>query len=279
MGKARSSRRMRNCKSRTKRGGGFGSWFEDKLLTEFKAAIRGDVNTLVSFEEFKQRVKSDPEFNVTEPMEKGIKIALDDTSGMLYSFFNRHNFNELYSSLVENSLYNLIEQSKEGKKYYEEVLAQAKPIFYPQDATGETQQESVAHLPSRKKLQAFGLERPQEAQEVLPKLERDTKHMYTSPPLYPYSGFGPIKRKPKNPIEGMDETAYENLPEFKQTDDPAYTPPSPPKPFTDPRFKPQPVGNGGSKRRPKSSRRHRRVKFGKSKKGRTTRRIVRKHRR
>ena len=35
-------------------------------------------------------------------------------------------------------------------------------------------------------------------------------------------------------------------------------------------------GGGGSKRRPKSSRR---VKFGKSKKGRTTRRIIRKHRR
>lgn len=35
---------------------------------------------------------------------------------------------------------------------------------------------------------------------------------------------------------------------------------------------------GGSKRRPKSSRRHRRVKFSKSKKGRTTRRLMRKHR-
>ena len=30
MGKARSSRRMRNCKSRTKRGGGFGSLFSSK---------------------------------------------------------------------------------------------------------------------------------------------------------------------------------------------------------------------------------------------------------
>ena len=274
MGKTRSSRRMRKYKSITKRGGRwFGSLLGPNLLEELKDAIKGDGNTRPSYQEFKRQVKSDRAFVVSpilkEQMEEGIKNALSDKTGVLYTFLtpdennHYHDSNALYTNVFNFCLPNLIEKSKEGKAYYNEVLTQARKLFRPH--TAAAQPAAASSQP-----QAFvdTSQQGQAAQEVLPRLSGDTK-LHTPPPTRyePSKGFGSLKRIHVKQIEGMD--AYANS--VTTTGDEGLVAP-PPVPVIDPMVLREKSGG-------KSRRRHRRVKFGKSKKGRTTRRIIRKHRR
>ena len=199
--------------------------FENNLLTEFKNAIKEDSHTETLYRNFKQNVKSDPEFKVTQKMKEDITQALNNTTGALYRFFKTHDFNDLYSP-VENSLPNLIEQSKEGKAYYKEVFNQAYIKF--QSNPDATAQSAVASQPPP---QGFGIGYNKQVEASVLPVQRESS----------YTTIGNVK--------------------YREVFDPSTG-------------KMGMVRVGG-----KSRRRHRRVKFGKSKKGRTTRRIIRKHRR
>jgi hypothetical protein len=234
--------------------------FENKLLTDFKNAIKADSHTETSYQAFKQGVKTNPNYQLTDNMKSDITNALGNTDGELYKFFNTHDYNTLYSP-VENSLPNLIQQSKEGKAYYQEVFKEA---MKQKINTGDTEAAPPAALQRQ-----FGstTEAPQ-----LPKLIGDDFELRVQQKA-PVGVFGPNMRSSVNNTL-PDMSAYTTHRGFETTTGPGVIP-----------DKIVPVihmgtnkAGGGSKRRPKSSRRHRRVKFGKSKKGRTTRRIVRKHR-
>jgi hypothetical protein len=143
-------------------------------------------------------------------MKREIATALSDDTGVLRTFFKNHQPNTLYID-AENSLYNLIKSSKEGKAYYEEVYGQALELHNQKNqAAAQVAHESV-----------------QQQQAISPKAY-GAVYGRTAPQHEDYYGFGPKKRIPTPSIPD----AYANAVTI--------------------------TSHGGSKRRPKSSRRHRR---------------------
>jgi hypothetical protein len=120
--------------------------FENKLLTDFKNAIKADSRTVNSYLEFKQRVKTEPDLKVTQKMKDEITTALSDNTGELYKFFKNRDQNTLYIA-TQDSLYNLIEQSKEGKAYYKEVFFQAKDKFTDKTQAAQAPPQAAPQLP------------------------------------------------------------------------------------------------------------------------------------
>ena len=122
MGKTRSSRRMRNCKSRNKRGGTW-SGFQSPLLTNFKSNVRRGI-TQKSYEMFDQ----DPIAVVTQAVQDNIDEDFKNYNKSTYSGlenFARDAYNGLDTCSVEKvtELQRQIDvQSPKRKAYYHHVL-------------------------------------------------------------------------------------------------------------------------------------------------------------
>lgn len=149
MGKARSSRRMRNCKSRTKRGGTW-SGNQSDLLTEFKFAVRRGV-TKPSYDLFDRN----PTAGVTKDVIDQIKLDLQKYST---DTTLKHFVTKSYNGLAECNADNvklledqIKDESPKRKAYYLHVLDEICKIH-------SNPPEIVANLPRP----AFGLGRQQE---------------------------------------------------------------------------------------------------------------------
>jgi hypothetical protein len=250
---------MRKYKSRTKRGGTF-SGFQSDLLTDFKFAVRRGI-TKPSYVMFDQ----DPTAGVTEDVKHQIAEDLKKynslTDRTLQNFvINQHSglvgCNDTKVKLLKDQI-NV--ESPKRRAYYLYVLGEICKIATGQAAQPDSQVPPPTDAAAPAAATAAASAQPAKQQ---PKAN-DTVYGPAAPE-YKGTGFGPIKRKHANPIEGIE--ALESAVTITGTE--GVVAPRPP-PVYDPR-----ISSGG-----KSRRRHRRVKFGKSKKGRTTRRLMRKHRR
>jgi hypothetical protein len=234
--------------------------FQSDLLKEFKSAVRRGI-TKPSYEMFDLNPTAVVTQDVKDKIAEDLKKYHDLGDQILKQFVQHqhHGLAECNATYVQMLKEQIEDESPKRKAYYMYVLDKICELY-------KTQSEFVAHLP--RPSQGFGLGGQQAAQEVLPKLPGDTQHKPPSTQHNPGNGFGPLQRNITHQIQGMD--AYTNHTGFKQSETGLVPDKIVPVIYKDP----HPLSEGG-----KSRRRHRRVKFGKSKKGRTTRRIIRKHRR
>ena len=263
MGKARSSRRMRNCKSRNKRGGRY-SGFQSDLLTSFKSAVRHGV-TSPSYQTF----DASPTVELDDDMKKQIDDNLlnyDKYGNQILKKFvikndNDNGLNRCDSKNVEKLKSQINVESPKRKAYYLYALDKICEAHAKQEKKEEpkTNQGVTSHLAP------FGIGHGEESSGRLPVLEGDTQHTPTPPQRNKYNDFGHLPKH--KTTSSLDMSAYEQHQGFTQTDNPAYMPPPPPPPFYDPR-----KGGGKSRRRHRRGRTlHKRRKSSKVRKMRYSR--------
>ena len=139
MGKTRSSRRMRNCKSRTKRGGTW-SGFQSDLLTNFKSAVRRGV-TKPSYDMFDQNPTAGVTVDVINQIGKDL-LNYNSVTDMTLKHFvlDQHNgLGECNTTKVSELKSQINDDSPKRKAYYMHVLNNICKIPTEQAAQPDSQ--------------------------------------------------------------------------------------------------------------------------------------------
>jgi len=204
MGKTRSSRRMRNCKSRNKRGGKW-SLFQSDLLTSFKSAVRHGV-TSSSYQAFDESPTVELDDDMKEKIDEDLSNYDNFRNQILKNFVikndNDDGLNRCDSKNVEKLKSQINVESPKRKAYYLYALDKICEAHAKQEKKEEqkTNQGVTSHLAP------FGIGREEEPSGLTPH-ESDTVFGPKNPNFSPGGFF--VSKVPKKYVGGGEEYVLE----------------------------------------------------------------------